>query len=309
MQGTAGEGRRSLVCSDLRALYVGAAAVLDLDVEVIGRAGARGGVADSMKPIAGSLRGRRILVTGASRETGIGFAIARACALDGATVFLHGLPSYDVEQGYRDADNGPTSTLADGLTREGLSAVALPDTDYTEPTAPARVFESVRASGGELDGLVLNHAYSVSAPLGSWTADHIDRHLSVNVRASMLLLQEFVGQLPANRPGSVVMMTSGQHLGPMVSEIAYAASKDAIVGLAMQAAAALAPRVRVNCVNPGPTDTGYLTGEAWETVRDQFPAGRWGTPSDAAKLVVFLLGDAAAWITGQRVTSEGGFRR
>jgi 3-oxoacyl-[acyl-carrier protein] reductase len=262
-----------------------------------------------MNPVAGSLRDRRILVTGASRGSGIGFAVARACAQEGAAVFLHGLPSYDVEQGYPDGAVGLTSRLADSLIGEGLSAIALPDIDCSEPTAATRLFESVRGFGGDLDGLVLNHAHSVAAPLGSWTADHIDRHFAVNVRASMLLLQEFVSQLPANRTGSVVMMTSGQFLGPMVSEIAYAASKDAIVGLATQAAAALAPRVRVNCVNPGPTDTGYVTGEAWEAIRRRFPAGRWGTPDDTAKLVVFLLGDAAAWITGQRVTSEGGFRR
>jgi hypothetical protein len=56
-------------------------------------------------------------------------------------------------------------------------------------------------------------------------------------------------------------------------------------------AQALAPHgVTVNCVNPGPTDTGYLTGAEWEAVRARFPAGRWGAPEDAARLVAFLLG-------------------
>jgi NAD(P)-dependent dehydrogenase (short-subunit alcohol dehydrogenase family) len=84
----------------------------------------------------------------------------------------------------------------------------------------------------------------------------------------------------------------------------------AVRGLCSQAAAALAPKnVRVNCVNPGPTDTGYAAGQAWEQVRARFPAGRWGTPDDAARIIEFLLGEEATWITGQTIASEGGFRR
>jgi len=72
----------------------------------------------------------------------------------------------------------------------------------------------------------------------------------------------------------------------------------------------LAPKnVRVNCINPGPTDTGYLNGEAYEEVARMFPSGRWGTTEDAAKLVQFLYSDHASWITGQIIASEGGFRR
>jgi Dehydrogenases with different specificities (related to short-chain alcohol dehydrogenases) len=70
----------------------------------------------------------------------------------------------------------------------------------------------------------------------------------------------------------------------MISEIAYAVSKEALRALCAQAAVALAPQnIRVNCVNPGPTDTGYLTGAAYETVTRMFPSGRWGTPDEAAR--------------------------
>ena len=79
---------------------------------------------------------------------------------------------------------------------------------------------------------------------------------------------------------------------------------------ARQVSVALAPKnIRVNCINPGPTDTGYLEGSAYEGVARMFPSGRWGTPDDAAKLVQFLHSEHALWITGQNIASEGGFRR
>ncbi|WP_207386964.1 SDR family oxidoreductase [Frankia sp. Cppng1_Ct_nod] len=259
----------------------------------------------------GALAGRRVLITGVSRPGGIGYAIAGECARAGAAVILTGLPGYDVEQGYPDA--GPAvgpEALAARLREQGLPATALPPVDLADPHGPDRMLRAATAAAGPIDGLVVNHAYSVAAPLEKWTAEHIDRHLTVNVRGSMLLLKGFVDQLPHTRAGSVVLLTSGQYLGPMTEEIAYAVSKDAVRGLCAQAAAALADRlVRVNCVNPGPTDTGYLTGDEWDGVRRMFPAGRWGTPSDAARLVCFLLGKDAEWITGQTIASEGGFRR
>jgi 3-oxoacyl-[acyl-carrier protein] reductase len=252
-----------------------------------------------------ALTGRRVLVTGVSRPGGIGYAVARRCARAGAAVLLHGLPAYDAVQGYPDAA-GALAAVVEPLRAEGLDVRAVSEADLVEPHAPAAIMREARP----VDGLVLNHAYSTRAPLGAWDAADIDRHLQVNVRASMLLLQEFAAQLPEGRPGSVVLLTSGQYLGPMVDEVAYAVSKEAVRGLCAQAAAALAPlNVRVNCVNPGPTDTGYATGEAWEEVRARFPAGRWGAPDDAARLIEFLLGEEAAWITGQTIASEGGFRR
>lgn len=75
----------------------------------------------------------------------------------------------------------------------------------------------------------------------------------------------------------------------MVNEIAYAVSKEAIIGLCKQVPVALAPQnIRVNCINPRPTDTGYLFGEDYKVVVKMFPSGRWETPKDAAKLVLAL---------------------
>jgi 3-oxoacyl-[acyl-carrier protein] reductase len=124
----------------------------------------------------------------------------------------------------------------------------------------------------------------------------------VNVRAALLLVQEFAAQFEGDA-GAVVLLTSGAHLGPMTGEIAYAVSKGALAIATATLAAALAERgIRVNAVNPGPTNTGYLDGV--EPTR--MPSGRWGEPDDAARLVAFLASDDARWITGQVIASTGG---
>jgi 3-oxoacyl-[acyl-carrier protein] reductase len=66
--------------------------------------------------------------------------------------------------------------------------------------------------------------------------------------------------------------------------------------------------IRVNCINPGPNDTGYLSGEIYEKVAKTFPSGRWGKPDDTADLALFLHSSYAKWITGQVIASDGGVR-
>jgi len=96
----------------------------------------------------------------------------------------------------------------------------------------------------------------------------------------------------------------------MPDEIAYAVSKGALHQMTATLSDALIDQgVTVNCINPGPTDTGYATGRAHEVIARMFPAGRWGTPEEVANLVAWLASDEAAWMTGQVHVSEGGFRR
>ena len=188
--------------------------------------------------------------------------------------------------------------------------MALKSSDLSDKDELSRVVSEAVEKLGYFNGLVLNHAFSAYGPWDEWTAEHIDAHLNVNVRASMLMIQAFTKQVDPKTGGVITLFTSGQYLGPMVNEIAYAVSKEAIRGLCEQAAAALAPKnIRVNCINPGPTDTGYLEGETHKKVAEMFPIGRWGVPDDAARLVQILHSDHARWITGQIIASEGGFNR
>ena len=96
----------------------------------------------------------------------------------------------------------------------------------------------------------------------------------------------------------------------MTGEVAYAASKGALASITKTLAEHLsAQHITVYTINPGPVDTGYVTSEVHEAVRRHFPLGRWGVPDDPARLIAWLATDDAAWITGQVINSEGGFRR
>jgi 3-oxoacyl-[acyl-carrier protein] reductase len=123
----------------------------------------------------------------------------------------------------------------------------------------------------------------------------------------LLLVKEFAAQHEGDG-GRVVLMTSGIHKGPMTNELAYAVSKGALLVATPTLADELADRgITLNCVNPGPTDTGW--GLADVDPAPRMPAGRWGEPDDAARLVAWLCSEDARWITGQVIDSEGGFRR
>ena len=257
-----------------------------------------------------SLNGKVILVTGVSRSTGIGAAITRVLANAGAKVITHGYSAYDQSMQYSDADHSFPDKLADEMMISGACVKVLGFSDLSKEGAAEDIVRQAVSTFGYLDGLVLNHAYSTHAPIGCWTSEDIDQHLQVNVRAAMLMIQEFARQLPKDKRGAITLFTSGQYLGPMIDEIAYAVSKEAIIGLSKQASYALADQnIQVNCINPGPTDTGYLSGEDYQQVAQRFPSGKWGSPADAARLVHFLQSDYSSWITGETIASEGGFRR
>jgi 3-oxoacyl-[acyl-carrier protein] reductase len=96
----------------------------------------------------------------------------------------------------------------------------------------------------------------------------------------------------------------------MADELPYAVSKGAVHQMTRSLADALADRgITVNAINPGPVDTGWASAELHERVREAFPAGRWGGPADIASVAAWLVSPASAWITGQVIDAEGGFRR
>ena len=235
--------------------------------------------------------GVNVLVTGVSRRAGIGYAIAGRLRQDGAQVFTHGWTPHDAAQPWGADDDFAADVEA----------------DFAEPDAPARVIAAARSALGPLDVLVVNHARSGLGRLHELTAEHVDAFLHENVRASLLLVKEFADQFDGDT-GRVVLITSGAHLGPMAREVAYAVSKGALAIATATLAAELADRgITVNCVNPGPTDTGWGLSEQPATPR--MPSGRWGEPDDAARLVAWLVSDEGRWVTGQVIDSEGGFRR
>lgn len=252
------------------------------------------------------LAGRVAIVTGASRRIGIGFAVAARLLRDGAAVFVQSWSPYDAARPWG-ADAGGIDAVLTEL-RAGGGRVEHLAADLRDADAPARVVDAAFAAFGQVDILVANHAYSTRGALEDLTADEIDVHLQVNVRGSLLLIKEWAGRHDDARPGGrVILMTSGQHLGPMPGELAYIASKGALQQLTQSLAAHLAPRkITVNTVNPGATDTGYATPDLYADVLKHEPQGRWGEPDDAARLIAWLVSDEARWVTGQTINSTGG---
>ena len=245
------------------------------------------------------------VVTGVSRRAGIGFAVARRLVSEGADVFAQSWMAHDVAQPWG-ADSGGVDAVVSELSGHG-SRVEHMEADFADKDAPRAVMDAARAAFGHVDILIVNHARSGHGPLTEITADEIDAFLHENVRASLLLVREFSAQHDGRPGGRVVLLTSGQHLGPMAREVGYAVSKGALHQATLTLSDALIDKgITVNAVNPGPTETGWI-GEA--SPSPMMPLGRWGEPDDAARLITWLCTDDAAWVTGQVINSEGGFRR
>ena len=254
-------------------------------------------------PSTGPLAGRVALVTGASRRTAIGAALVRRLVADGAAVLVHAWAPADGER----ADPGGAEQLVDELRAAGgrLDHISA---DLADPDAPALLVNTAQERFGRLDIVIANHARSLRQSLEELTSDEIDVTYAINTRATLLLIQQFAARFGAGRGGRVVLFTSGQYHGVMPGELPYIASKAALRELTPTLAAHLIGRgITVNCVNPGPNNTGHYDESAWAWVGQRNPGGRASTPQETARLVGWLVSDEAEWVTGQVIASDGGW--
>lgn len=258
-----------------------------------------------------SLRGRVALITGVSRRQGIGLAIASRLVARGADVFLTHHRPHDEDQPWGGDDlKALLEQLREKRDVPGQRIVDMA-VDLAGDGAPEAVVARAVTEFGHIDVLVCNHARSGGdGALGELTAAMLDAHWAVNTRSSLLLVQAFATQHDGRQGGRVVLMTSGQGLGPMPGEVAYAASKAALAGVTVTLADQLADAgITLNTVNPGPVDTGYMTPDLLDHVAPMFPFGRMGEPDDPARLIEWLVSDEGQWMTGQVLNTEGGFAR
>jgi 3-oxoacyl-[acyl-carrier protein] reductase len=240
------------------------------------------------------------LVTGAGRDREIGTAVCRALAAAGHdvafTVPLGGLPAaHDLEA---------------ELRAKGAQVAAI-EVDLADAAALPQVLDEATGGLGRLPSILVNNAaHSVNAGFAAFDAAILDDHYAVNLRAPAVLSCELARRHTPGEPGRIVCMITGQSLGPMIGELPYAVTKGGLETFVKQLAAeVMALGITVNAVNPGPTDTGWITDELRPQLTELMPAGRLGQAEDAARLIAWLCSEEAAWITGQVIASEGGFLR
>lgn len=250
--------------------------------------------------------GRVAVVTGVSRRIGIGAGIARRLAADGWRLVLHTWAPHDAEQPYGEDVGGPQAIL-DEVREAGAEAIGV-EADFADPDVARTVVDAAVDRFGHVDALVANHTRAGIQTLEELTADELQTTFAVNTSATLLLVRAFAAQHDGREGGRILLFTSGQYHGAMPDELHYIASKAALHELTPSLAVHLMPRgITVNCVNPGPNDTGYADDEGRAHLATMMPGGRWGRPDDTARLASWLLSDEAAWVTGQTIASDGGW--
>jgi 3-oxoacyl-[acyl-carrier protein] reductase len=243
------------------------------------------------------LRGRRVLITGASR--GIGRATARLFAAAGASVALT----------WRTGEAEALALEAE-LKALGAGGVAL-QADLSSEDEAARAWRDAEAALGGIDILVANHGVwpPLDVPLAEMTTAQWRRTLAVNLDGVFFLTREAARHITPGGRILLVSSTAAQRGEPFHGD--YAASKGALISLVKGLALELAPRdVTVNAVAPGWVETdmvaGALEGEARTRALDGIPLGRIATPEDIAGPLVFLASALARHITAEVLNVNGG---
>jgi 3-oxoacyl-[acyl-carrier protein] reductase len=251
--------------------------------------------------------GRVAIVTGASRRRGIGFAACQALAKAGANIFFTHWTPYDRSMPWG-ADEDAPAYLQESLRGMGVRCEHM-RIDLSAPDAPLQIMESAEARLGPAAILVNNATHDdTDAPFDQLDAPTLDAYYAVNIRGTMLLSVEFARRFTAGSGGRIINLTSGQGRGAMPGKLAYVATKGAIEAFTVTLAAEVAAKgITVNAVDPGPTDTGWMTDELKQALLPRFPMGRIGQPEDAARLIALLASEDASWVTGQVIRSTGGF--
>ena len=233
--------------------------------------------------------GRRILVTGAAN--GFGAAMADLFHAAGAQLILA-----DLEE----------KTLAEVAHRCGAEAHVFDQAD------PASV-ERLAAAAGEVDTLINNAGVLVAKPLLETSLEEIRRTINVDFVGALRLMQLVGGGMVERRRGVILSIGSQTAFSGGENRAVYAAAKAAVSQITKSAAVEWGPHgVRVVCLAPGRS----LTRMSRNTVKEgqsgdrglaRVPLGRWGTAEEIAKLAMFLVSDAAAYITGETVIADGGY--
>lgn len=238
-----------------------------------------------------SLKGKTILVTGAS--SGIGRGIAVTCSKMGATIIVAGRNEKRLDETLSLMDEGMHTKMVCDLTIQNdliVSVSELPN----------------------LDGIVHCAGIGQRIPSKQLQKENVDDVMSANFKAPVLLQTELLKQKKVNKAASIVFIASIASWSPSIGNSIYSASKGAIVSYAKCLSLELAPRqIRVNCISPAMVWTNLILADGLDEEQlkedeKKYPLKRYGTPEDIANLAVYILSDASSWMTGSNVKISGG---
>ncbi len=238
-----------------------------------------------------TLEGKTILVTGAS--SGIGRGIAIACSKMGATVIINGRNEQRLAE-----------TMTEMQGEENISLAA----DLSDSNSLTEMVSRLP----KLDGIVHCAGIGQRVLCKQLQEADLDTMMDVNFKAPVILQTEILKQKKINKGASIVFIASIASDSPSIGNAVYSASKGAIISYANCLALELAPRkIRVNCILPAMIWTdlilkGGITEEELKEDEKKYPLKRYGKPEDIANLSIYLLSNAAAWMTGSSIKITGG---
>ncbi|MER7682499.1 SDR family oxidoreductase [Streptomyces sp. NPDC096934] len=238
----------------------------------------------------GVLAGKVAVITGAS--SGIGLAIARRFAAEGARVYLTGRRQEPLDAAVTEIGSAATGVVVDVSVQADLD----------------RLYSVVREEAGRIDVLVANAGGGVSERLGEITEESIDITFGTNVKGTIFTVQEALPLLSEGASIVVTGSTSTERTTPGLE--VYGASKAAVRNLVRSwATSAHGRKFRVNVLSPGPTETPGLVGAVGPDLGPfaaEVPLGRIGQPDEIAAVATFLASDASSFVNGADWFVDGG---
>jgi 3-hydroxybutyrate dehydrogenase len=256
------------------------------------------------------LQTRNALVTGST--SGIGLAIARALAAEGANVVLNGL-----------GDPAEIETIRAGLARDFGVKVLYSGADMLKPDQIAAMVEGVERDLGSLDILVNNAGIQHVAPIESFPADRWDAIIAINLTAAFHAIRAAIPSMKRRGWGRIISTASAHSTTASPFKSAYVSAKHGLLGLTKTVALEVATHgITVNAISPGYVWTPLVEKQIPDTMKargltreqvindvllDAQPTKQFVKPDDIGGVAVFLCSDAAAQITGTNIQVDGGW--
>lgn len=239
------------------------------------------------------LQNKTALITGGN--SGIGFATAKEFLEQGANVIITGRSQAALDQAKKDLKGQVHTILSNTSSLSDVRALA----------------KQVQQITPRLDVLFVNAGVGKFAPIEAVTEEHYDEQFNINVKGAYFTIQELLPLF--NDGGSIILNTSiNAHIGMATSSV-YSATKAALLTLAKTLSSELLPRrIRVNAISPGPVTTpifgktGLPEEELKASVKSKVPLGRFGEPTEIAKIATFFASEDSTFVLGAELIADGG---